>query len=292
MKKETIRLYHYTKAENLIKILSSGVILLSHQLYANDPFEGTICHPKISNEIDEKLCEACSKEAWHSLCQESPTQFICLSSKISSPSMWGLYADSHRGVCLVFDVTTYLTEEGDSTDPLDYKNICPCFPIKYVPDKPLPQSRFHDFRKDFQWINREASVCKGIEWAYEKEVRIEVTLEPETLGKNTDVVEVDGRLGYKGIMGCLKGVILGSRNDTNIDFIKKLLEKYNYDGVFVAKAMESPTKYKMEVKNENGEVIVKDSNVRRIRRKVFHDSNGELRDKLWFVRSCPKTFEK
>lgn len=87
---DTIRLYHYTKADYLGQILSSGLMRLSTITDANDPFEGAICHTRETDNIGGVLGKWCKKDSWDSDMRDSPFLFVSLSAKMSSPSMWGV----------------------------------------------------------------------------------------------------------------------------------------------------------------------------------------------------------
>lgn len=48
----------------------------------------------------------------------------CFTTEYSNSSMWGIYADSHRGVCLMFeDNTMNCYEEEMEYKKIDYKNV-------------------------------------------------------------------------------------------------------------------------------------------------------------------------
>lgn len=78
-----------------------------------EAFEATIktwslkaCLPYEANDIMELTPQAVSEKSLYintpNTPQKSPPPFLCFSRKITTPAMWGHYADSGKGVCLVF----------------------------------------------------------------------------------------------------------------------------------------------------------------------------------------------
>lgn len=281
MKKQTVRLYHYTKAENLDKILSSGLIRLTAVTKTNDPFECSIVHPEKGK--NEGFMRWCEKAVWWSDLNDDPDLIVSLSGTMSSPSMWGHYADSHKGVCLVFDIPVLFIES-----PADEK----CYndsadraiaPVEYEDRKPIPTNIYNDDKANYQRILRDASLCKGKEWEFEHEVRIIVASGLATPSKHTDIVWVDEWPYYNGLMGYLSGVILGLRCDKVVSWVEMRLHELNYDGIIVARASESPTDYKVEVKEDDGSVVFCDSDVDAIKREFKTPKNRQTPDRLWFM---------
>lgn len=282
MKEYTIRLYHYTKAENLDKILSSGLIRLTSATKTNDPFEGAICHPRTDEEINENLKTVCEKK-WESDLRDEPDLIVSLSGLMSSPSMWGHYADSHKGVCLVFDIPVLLIEstiENECYNELVDRSIAP---VEYEDEKPIPMNIYNVDKENYQRILRDAILRKGKEWEFEHEVRIIVASGLATPSKHTDIVWVDEWPYYNGLMGYLRGVILGLRCDKVVSWVEMRLHELNYDGIIVARASASPTDYKVEVKGDDGNVVFVDSNVDAIKREFKDPKNRQTPDRIWFM---------
>ena len=287
--KKTIKLFHYTRAENLDKILSSGLIRLTAVSDANDPFEGTIKHPTEEEEISYELKSLCGKEVWNNYLKEEPPLIISLSAKMSSPAIWGHYADSHKGVCLVFEIPVYFYEEGDDLDEEQRKLARPIFPLEYNDGKPCVEelATDADFKKIYQRLLRDSYIRKGKEWEYENEVRIQVANALVTRELHADIVWLDGWPYYNGLMGYLHGVILGVRCEKRASWVESRLRELNYSNAFVSRAKVSPTQYKIIAqysKDENTMEEYKDtcSSVNQIRR-TYSNSRRNDNDRLWFM---------
>lgn len=289
MKMKKIRMYHYTKAENLDKILSSGLIRLTAVSDANDPFEGSIKHPTVEDEIENELKTMCGKEVWNNYLKEEPPLIISLSAKMSSPAIWGHYADSHKGVCLVFEIPVYFCEDGDEVDEEQRKLARAIFPLEYNDSKPCIEDLVpdNDVVRKYQRLLRDSYIRKGKEWEYENEVRIQVANGLATRELHNDIVWLGGWPYYNGLMGYLHSVILGVRCEKRTSWVESRLRELHYSKAFVARAKVSPAQYKIIAKyskDENTEEEYKDacSSVNKIRR-TYSNSTRNDNDRLWFM---------
>lgn len=289
MKAKKIRLFHYTKADNLDKILSSGLIRLTATTNTNDPFEASIRHPYPEDEISDYLRRNCSPEVWNSDMQQSPSLVVCLSAKMSSPSMWGHYADSHKGVCLVFDVPAFFIEHQAERDVFNPALDRPIFPMEYCDDKPIPENhKDGDDEYNYKRIIRDSISRKGKEWEFEDEVRIPVATDLFTATKHTDIEWIDGWPYYNGLLGHLVGVILGIRSSLNAVWVESRLNSLHYNNVKVIKAQPSQTSYYVEARHSD-ETVFEDSSidVLEIRRMYVESPNATKYDQLWFMKPAP-----
>lgn len=101
-------------------------------------------------------------------------RFACFSeSKLINP-MWAHYAENHKGICIEYNLK-------DLDEIFLSKN---CYPISYVKHndytKELLQLRDKSF-SDFFKLNEEPFLKKSIDWKYEKEWRIKLTMGPANL---------------------------------------------------------------------------------------------------------------
>jgi hypothetical protein len=135
------------------------------------------------------------------LCREwgnwiSNSAITCFSEVNDHPLMWGHYADSHKGVCLIFDEIANEQTEWFA------------FPVSYQAARPrVNLTRFHESD-----VMMQALFLKSDHWSYEKEQRM---------------IDWDKAPGYREFPEqLLKGIILGARIDTNDEsFVRDLLAK-------------------------------------------------------------------
>ncbi len=140
--------------------------------------------PWSTNDITECVAQREEKQS------ESIKQYgyICMSETPTSPAMWGYYADRSRGACLAFHI-----RDND-----------------LFPDADIQQVKYE----------RNRSACKdpidllsikALDWQHEKEYRIIFKLSDlehintEEHGKRKIIFI------HRGIMGCLREIILGVR---------------------------------------------------------------------------------
>jgi hypothetical protein len=117
----------------------------------------------------------------------------CFSAIGDSLLMWAHYADSHRGICLIFDET--LT-------PSPFV----AFKVYYSDRRPLHPENDSDAMEGF----KKTVLTKGSDWAYEQECRMMDYVNPA---------------GYRSFpRQALRGVILGARiSDENASFVRGLI---------------------------------------------------------------------
>jgi len=140
--------YHFISSEFALKALRDCRLKISRINELNDPFE--FCAADFSDG-DTRIKLETFKDQMNAL-----YGVICFSEQYHDPVLWSHYADSHRGVALVFEI------------PDDY-----AIPIDYQPE------RFH-------W-NVDAAIQRGgfdeshlsklistkfLSWGYEKEIRM------------------------------------------------------------------------------------------------------------------------
>jgi len=118
---------------------------------------------------------------------------VCFRESRSNILMWSHYADSHKGVCLIYD-----SEERPIKRWKNFK----FYKIKYDVNRQIDVLTY-GFEKAFYAL----LTTKSIDWEYEKEHRL---------------ITIRGPGYQKAQMGSLKGIVLGSRiKDNNKDILNK-----------------------------------------------------------------------
>ncbi|MDB5048950.1 MAG: hypothetical protein JWO30_2021 [Fibrobacteres bacterium] len=128
--------------DHFLNNLFSRQLKFSNPLTYNDPFE--------ANYIGEKF-------EWEKLKNEEiGFSTCCFSTEVENVLMWSHYADSHKGVCLEFDLKLHLIIDEKA------KKVPKLYPVMYFDEAPVYPS------------NHEAFICtsKSNFWSYEKEVRL------------------------------------------------------------------------------------------------------------------------
>ena len=169
----------------------------------NDPFE------LAPYDISDRRFREVHKDIIDKFAQKMG--LICLSETPHSPAMWAHYAENHTGACLEFEVT--------------YDHV---FKVKYESKKLFPRISDKTFS---QYINRknikEIFGTKSKDWEYEKEHRMHVPIDNET------VVE-DGNNYFmpfqkkKGNTFLLKSVLVGYKFELGISKLEEALKEYRH----------------------------------------------------------------
>lgn len=150
--------------------------LVNNQIFAgslnnlNDPFEGMI------DARDLDLFSLIFKSDSANLDKEfvafkktiSEKGIYCLSQINTNEVMWSLYADSHKGFCIEYDIDILLNIYNF------YKNRPLAHILKLKYQNTVPKNLFTDIiiRRDFKDILQGFAGIKSKAWEYEKEVRI------------------------------------------------------------------------------------------------------------------------
>lgn len=238
-----IRLYWYTSADYLEANLRDGLVVLSEIANSNDPFEylPSFIDPITKHSASEEARQAGTESllVWERGREETPPLIVCLSGKMSSGAMWGHYAEEHRGVCLVFELPVYTKAD---------EGLCPLIPVKYKQNRAF----FGNFPSDSDREAQERYIymtlgLKGEDWNYEHEFRALATYGLRwSSGFEKDCIVPSGkRLFFNGLMGYLKGIILGMKCDLQETQVQFMLEKYLYSDVIIDKAHKHYTEFKV-----------------------------------------------
>ena len=184
-------LYHYTKFEPAVKILSSGEVLFGGYEGLNDINE--CCGPEvIATKTDYSEIEpilTCYRQISFSTDVRGKRGF-------DNPPMWGHYSDSGKGVCLAFDKSKIIDIIRQNTrlysKEVEYSDTTDLNLLNYARNKYGNAEDYIRSAKD------ELFFRKKRDWSYENEYRIITFGEPaEQLSLN--------------IRDCLTGIILFSR---------------------------------------------------------------------------------
>lgn len=128
--------------------------------------------------------------------------------------LWAHYSDSHKGVCLKFDITK------------DENLFATTFPVQYSNDYP----NFNYLTEREQLVNK-AMLTKSIHWKYENEIRVLKT----KFGNQPFAKE------------CLKEIIFGcNANQNEIKTIRQIVTNANYPNLKLRQVKLKTNEYKVE----------------------------------------------
>lgn len=173
-----MRAYYFTNLTHGLSNIALQRLKISRVRELNDPYE------LLAADLSDEALRAPYESMREQLSQTRG--MICLSKVWDQPIMWSHYADRHRGLCLGCD----------------------------IPDDAVFDVRYSDARVPFtrellkhpdpeEWMKRYLGT-KHSAWAYEREVRIICSLDPDTAEDGLFFYEFDERV-------VLREVILGVR---------------------------------------------------------------------------------
>jgi len=140
----------------------------------------------------------------------------CFAKTPDNPLMWAHYADSHRSVCLKFDITL---------DPDFFQLTCK---MNYSTEYP-----YIDYQKDKNLVFIKAIQTKSCIWSYENEIRVIKLSKPGL---------------YNFERSSLKAIIFGyNTTDDDILKIRTLAKDSKYIGLTYQKVRLMPNSYEIEI---------------------------------------------
>jgi hypothetical protein len=213
-------LYKYVSFEGACRILTDNTLAFRNPQYLNDPFDCTLelmdfsrippfyrenlfkkyySHLTGENKIrmqanfeskpDTELLEILVKGMQQDLDKRGIT---CFSKSYDNMLMWSHYADSHKGICIGFNLPKLYTSIRLNSHPERFM-----ISVKY--DRQFDSINYfsHPAQAVINWLR-----TKSEDWAYEKEVRLVLY----------DLSFNEYGLHLQGIPGdCIKEVYLGCR---------------------------------------------------------------------------------
>ncbi len=249
------RLYYYTKAEHLESILRTGNLKVTQLGHSNDPFE----YRPVFKDAEEE-------SKWELLMPTMAPCTVCLSARMSSPVMWGHYAEHGAGICLVFDLPLCTIREDLKQQYANDDNykvyLCQSregktfflHEVVYT-DERLRLNKVRDY---LQSQTKRVSnffkffATKSTDWSYEKEFRVQV--------HEDDLHAEKGLLFTNILKEYLTGIILGHQCTYSYTYVKTLLKETNNEAIRVSKAKLSPTHYKISAMSMDF-VLFEDSSI-------------------------------
>jgi Protein of unknown function (DUF2971) len=175
----------------------------AEKVYIREPRPARRQHRKDMNKVPATHMERSLRAAWDQWLLTSAVS--CFSEVHDHPLMWGHYADSHKGVCLIF--------EEIANDQMQWF----AFPVVY--QKTRPRLNLTSFNNPD--VAMQAMCLKSDHWSYEHEQRmIEWRVPP----------------GYRDFPAQqLKGIILGAKIGADDEaFVRRLLVNRSELAVFRA----------------------------------------------------------
>lgn len=189
-----MRLYQFLPEQWGLVAIRDGRLKVSRIAELNDPFEflGIKMTPEVRRHL--KALKEFVNDAYG---------LLCLSTCWTHPMLWGHYAESHRGLCLGFDVP----DDG------------PFYPVRYVHDRPTLQDFGRTRPEELDGDDLVKMLFSKFDaWAYESEYRGVVPLS----GAYRDPVTDNVFLSFSSALQ-LREVIVGDRSAVTPERLKSVL---------------------------------------------------------------------
>lgn len=213
-----MKLYHFLKEEHGLSALRDQQVKIARIAELNDPFE--YIHFDTSNYVARKVLKERKKKA------NQQFGLVCLSARYEDPVQWAHYGDSHRGLCLGFEVTA---PDLIKVEYVDSRTPPPAF--RAALDLPLPTFVRQTLSKKFK------------HWQYEQEYRLVVP------------AFITSDLIFHGFCQTfrLSEVLIGARSKLTPSRLRPLLRHYSNPPT-ISSMVASPSTFDMARSNDCGDV--------------------------------------
>lgn len=154
-----MRVYKYYDAKYGRMALNESRLKLATIKDLNDPFE--FRSPALKTSHDRKMFQNTIEKCM------SSKGVLCFSKSRRNPVMWSHYADSHKGICLGFDVDDQCLS-----------------PVTYAGRRPRNEFRYDDiYCSENEQIFESCLLTKFSHWKYEKEMRAFFKIDEDEIRK-------------------------------------------------------------------------------------------------------------
>lgn len=219
-KSHKIRLFQYVPWNVVETIITNGYMKATLPSECNDVLEHIgACISKKDFAIQKELQKI------------NTVGMLCFSRTSKSSTMWGHYADHHRGAVLVFemdvikaqyktkqDILCFVIKDRLKKDSNLIKNI-----IHVVNYSEIRPCMFYNKQDDhlFEILDSQIKrfTNKGSDWKYEQEMRIFLDL------KNPDYI-YGGKYFYNHLLPYLKQIVIGVNHEYGIEYVKTFIKKH------------------------------------------------------------------
>lgn len=173
------RVYKFITAQYGISSLKEKRLKVTRIEELNDPFD--LCPLDTSDPVISKMAEALTPHLWNT------NAVLCFSRNWDNILLWSHYGDSHKGICLGFDISEGEPGPNYDTDVLYQPNLLKIRSPQDLPDlaERLPRTKHES-------------------WSYEQEVRMFVGLNDPKDEAGRNWIEFEPHL-------VLKEVIIGAQ---------------------------------------------------------------------------------
>ena len=204
-----MKLYHFLKEEHGLSAIRDQQVKIARIADLNDPFE--YLHFDTSGYVARAVLKERKKKA------NQKFGLVCLSARFDDPVQWAHYGDSHRGICLGFEVTAIDLIKVDYID-----SRTPPSGFREALELPLLQFLRQTLSKKFK------------HWQYEQEHRLIVPAR-----KTTDLIFHPFGDGFR-----LDEVLIGARSKLTPSSLRPLLKQYS-QRPSISRMVASPNSFGM-----------------------------------------------
>lgn len=206
-----MRVYHFINEKYGLEALQKETLKIARLKSLNDPFEGL--HLGTDNYLIRETLKGRINKA------NRRHGILCFSESFNNPVQWAHYADSHKGLCLGFDIPQ--------------ENL---IKIKYINEREMGDAFIKALDHKGKNFIKYILSTKFSHWEYEQERRLLIDF-PETYGNELKFEPFSPNMA-------LSEIIIGCRSQLTPKALKKLLIQ-KYRDIYITKVAPSFDEFKM-----------------------------------------------
>lgn len=222
-----MKLFYYMHAEYLESFLRTKELKLTDLSDTNDPFEvlPALAKKDMKGPFGAYLSQAIMRDT-ELLAHSIPMIASCMSRLVTSPALWGHYANCHKGVCLVFNCPIHnLNEENEILSGIFHDGI-EFRKVKYRNARMEMTAEQFNFTETghFDAISyMNAMTFKGMDWAWEQEYRF-IFYYGDVDDDAPRLTARNGMYFTKAFFPYLEGIILGMKSPLRKTYLTTLIQ--------------------------------------------------------------------
>lgn len=193
-------LYRFMKAQHALETLESMKLRVGRLADFNDPFDCAL-HFRGADVREQTTADSIAQVLFKQ--RSESLGALCFCRTWQNSLLWSHYADSHRGICLVFE-----RAKGEDLQRVQYSKKRVAIPIGDLKDMAKNSTIVAALTKSY--------TVKSPAWRYEQETRILVELSTCDIGQGSYFLALPKEM--------IRGCILGLRCNTSPEYIRHIFK--------------------------------------------------------------------
>lgn len=232
---KTYRFYHFVKAQYVENFLRTDWLKVTQLGHANDYFE-----------YKPGFTDANVESDWNLAIKGNEPCVVCLTTKMSSPVMWGHYGEKGMGACLVFDIPllgranmrhSYFDNTKEFFAYSIFGSNLPLVKVRYEEQRIIIHKVPSFPSAEMSGLLAEIACTKPKDWQYENEYRLIVD--------TNNLSAQNGGLFCSGMLQYCSAVLLGWDCPVSNAYLSAVLRSTERPNIKIASVYPSLSRFEI-----------------------------------------------